>query len=123
MTHTVAGLFESHRTADLVVEHLVQEYGIPREHVRVYARDAAGAGEARSPQDSDQGASLSDLGLPDEKVRAYAEGMGSGGVLVAAQVEGDRVKRIVAACREYGAADIDTREAEWSDTSSSDAVD
>ena len=53
MTHAVAGLFESHRTADLVVEHLVQEYGIPRERVRVYARDATGAGEARSPQDSD----------------------------------------------------------------------
>ena len=59
-THAVASLFESHRTADLVVEHLVQEYGVPREHVRVYARDTSGAGEARSPQDSDQEASLSD---------------------------------------------------------------
>src|SRR5918994_1365181 len=110
MTHAVAGLFESHRTADLVVEHLVQEYGIPRERVRVYARDATGAGEARSPQDSDQGASLADLNLPDEKVRAYAEGIGAGGVLVAAY-------------REYGAADIDTREAEWRGTSSGDVAD
>jgi hypothetical protein len=123
MTHAVAGLFESHRTADLVVEHLVQEYGIPREHVRVYARDATGAGEARSPQDSDQEASLSELGLPEEKVRAYGEGIGSGGVLVAAQVEDDRVKRIVAAYREYGAVDIDTREAEWRGTSSCDVGD
>jgi hypothetical protein len=123
MTHAVAGLFESHRTADLVVEHLVQEYGIPRERVRVFARDATGAGEARSPQDSDQGASLSDLGLPEQTVHAYAEGIGSGSVLVAAQVEGDRVKRIVAAYREYGAAEIDTREAEWRDTSLSDGGD
>jgi hypothetical protein len=47
MMHTIAGLFESHRTADLVVEHLVQEYGIPRERVRVYGRDASsGAAEA-----------------------------------------------------------------------------
>jgi hypothetical protein len=38
MMHTIAGLFENHRTADLVVEHLVQEYGIPRERVRVHAR-------------------------------------------------------------------------------------
>ena len=115
--HTVAGLFESHRTADLVVEHLVQEYGIPRERVRVHGRDASGAAEARSPQDSDQGASLSDLGFPEEKVRAYAEGIGSGGVLLAAQIEGDRVQRIVAAYREYGAVDIDSREIEWRGTS------
>jgi hypothetical protein len=124
MMHTVAGLFESHRTADLVVEHLIQEYGIPRERVRVYGRDASsGAAEARSPQDSDQGASLSDLGLAEEKVRAYAEGIGSGAVLVAAQVEHHRVQRIVAAYQEYGAADIDTNEAEWRGTSSGDAVD
>ena len=76
MTHTIAGLFESHRVADLVVEHLVQEYGVPREYVRVYAMDAASAAEARSPQDNDQGTSLSDLGLSEEKVRAYTEGLG-----------------------------------------------
>jgi len=64
MTHTVAGLFDSHRVADLVVEHLVQEYGIPRERVRVHAGDAAGTAEARSPQDSDQGASLPILAFP-----------------------------------------------------------
>jgi hypothetical protein len=123
MMHTVTGLFESHRTADLVVEHLVQEYGIPRERVRVYGRNASGAAEARSPQDSDQGASLSDLGLPEEKVRAYAEGIGSGAVLVAAQVEQHRVQRIVAAYQEYGVADIDTNVAQWRGTSSGDAVD
>ena len=113
MTRTVAGLFDSHRTADLVVEHLVQEYGVPRERVRVHAGDAAGAAEARSPQDGDQGASLADLGLPEEEVRAYAEGIGRGGVLVAAQVEDDRVERVMAAYREYGAANLDAREAAW----------
>ena len=67
MMHTIAGLFDSHRVADLMVEHLVQEYGVPRERVRVHARDPAGAAEARSPQDSDQEASMSDLGLPERK--------------------------------------------------------
>jgi hypothetical protein len=123
MTHTVAGLFESHRTADLVVEHLVQEYGIPRERVRVYGRDASGAAEARSAQDSDQGASLADLGLPDAKVRAYTEAIGSGAVLVAAQVESHRIERIVAAYREYGAADLTSNEAEWRGTSFGEAMD
>ena len=110
MTRTIAGLLDSHRTADLVVEHLVQEYGVPREQVRLYARDVA---DARSPQDSDQGLSLSDLGLPEEKARAYAEGLGRGGVLVAAQVEDDQVERVMAAYREYGAADLDAHVAEW----------
>ncbi len=113
MTHTIAGLFESHRAADLVVEHLVQEYSIPRECVRVYAGDAASAAEARSPQDNDQGASLSDLGLSEEKVRAYTEGLGRGSILVAAQVEESRIERVTAAYREYGAVDLDAREAEW----------
>jgi hypothetical protein len=113
MTRTVAGLFDSHRTADLVVEHLVQEYGVPRERVRVLTQDAAGAAEARSPQDSDQGASLQDLGLPEESLRAYADGLRRGGILVAAQVEEDRVGRVVDAYREYGADDPQAHEAEW----------
>ena len=120
MGKTIAGLFDSHRTADLVVEHLVQEYGVPRERVRVHAWDPAGAVEARSPQDSDQGASLSDLGLPEESLHGYAEGLARNAVLVAAQVEDDRVERVVAAYREYGAVDLLTHDAEWRSKSSGD---
>jgi hypothetical protein len=97
----------------LVVEHLVQEYGVPHERVRVHAGDVASAAEARSPQDDNQGASLSDLGFSEEKVRAYTEGLGRGSILVAAQVEASRVERVMAAYREYGAADLDARETEW----------
>ena len=113
MTSIVAGLFESHRVADLVVEHLVQEYRVPRERVRVHARDAAGEAEARSPQDSDQGASICDLGLPKQKAHAYGEGIRHGAVLVAAQVEDERVERIESAYREYGAAELTAHKAEW----------
>ena len=113
MTHTIAGLFDRRRSADLVVEHLVQEYRIPRERVRVFGGGEAGAAEARSPQDSDQEASLAELGLPEERVRAYAEGIGRGKIVVAAQVEGDRAKRVVASYAEYGAADVENCEAKW----------
>jgi hypothetical protein len=113
MARTVAGLFDNHRTADLVVEHLVQEYGVPRERVRVLVLDAADAAEARSPQDSDQGATLHDLGLPKENLRAYAEGLQRGGILVAAQVEEGRVGRVVDAYKEYGANDAQAHEADW----------
>jgi hypothetical protein len=113
MTRIVAGLFESHRVADLVVEHLVQEYGVPRECVQVHAGDATGAAEARSTQDGDQTASLSDLDLPDERLRAYADGIRRSAVLVAAQIEDDRVERILSAYKEYGAAELETRKTEW----------
>ena len=113
MARTVVGLFDSHRTADLVVEHLAQEYGVPRERVRVLAQDAADAAEARSPQDSDQGASLHDLGLPEETLRAYTDGLQRGGILVAARVEEARVGRVVDAYKEYSANDAQVHEAEW----------
>ena len=113
MTRTVAGLFDSHRTADLVVEHLVQEYGVSRERVRVLALDAAGRVEARSSQDADQRASLHDLGLPEENLRACAEGIRRGGILAAARVDESRVGRILDAYKEYGANDPQAHEAEW----------
>lgn len=51
---------------------------------------------------------------------SYAEGMARGGVLVAAQVEDHRVERVAAAYREYGAADLDVREAKWRAEDSAD---
>jgi hypothetical protein len=113
MGKTVTGLFDGHRTADLVVEHLVQEFGVPRDRVRVHAGDPSGTAEARSPQDSDQGASLADLGLPKDSVSRYVEGLARSAVLVAAQVEDNKVERIVAAYQEYGAVDLLTHDAEW----------
>ena len=41
MARTVAGLFDSDRTADLVVEHLVQEYRVPRERAEYEKRMVA----------------------------------------------------------------------------------
>jgi hypothetical protein len=69
MRHMITGLFATHREVDLVVEHLVQEFGIPREQIQVHALDASDAAETRSPQDSDLDLSLSELGLPAEAVQ------------------------------------------------------
>ena len=43
-------------------------------------------------------------------VTSLAQG---GSILVAAQVEDSRIERVMAAYREYGAVDLDAREAEW----------
>src|SRR3954470_16675944 len=104
MTRIVTGLFERHRDVDLVVEHLVQEFDVPRERVQVHAADPATGEEARSPQDDNQEASLPDLGLPGDAIRVCGEGMRRGGILVAAWVDDDYVERALAAYREYGAA-------------------
>lgn len=84
MTRIVTGLFDGHRSVDLVVEHLVQEFDVPRERVQVHATDPASGEEARSTQDDDQELSLPELGLPEATAQAYAERMRSGGVLLAA---------------------------------------
>jgi hypothetical protein len=104
MTRIVTGLFQKRRDLDLVVEHLVQEFNVPRERIQIHAFDATGE-EARSPQDDDLEVSLAELGLPGEAVRHHAERMRGGGILLAAWVEEDHLQQILDACREYGAAE------------------
>src|SRR3954451_19746423 len=112
MTHMVIGLCDGHRAVDLVVEHLVQEFDVPRERIQVHAADTASGQEARSPQDDDQEASLFDLGLSEEALRAYGSGMRDGGILVAAWVDNGQVERVVQAYRDCGSAQPEACEAE-----------
>jgi Protein of unknown function (DUF2934) len=120
MTRIVTGLFEGHRAVDLVVEHLVQEFDVPRERIQVHAADMASGDEARSPQDDDQEASLFDLGLPEEVLRAYGEGMRRGGILVTAWIDDGQTDRVVAGYREYGGRDPEASEAEMPNTAARD---
>jgi hypothetical protein len=103
MTRVVTGLFDRRRSADTVVEHLVQEFGIPRERIQVHAVDPVSGDETRSPQDDDQDAALPELGLPVAAAKAYGEGMRRGDVLLLAWVDERHVDRAVATFREYGA--------------------
>lgn len=115
MTRIVTGLFQQRRDADLVVEHLVQEFDVPRERIQIHATDDSSGEEARSAQDDDQEASLPDLGLPDDALRACGDGIRRGGILVAAWVDDNHVGRAVAACREYGAAEPQAHEVRSAD--------
>jgi hypothetical protein len=120
MTRIVTGLFDGHRAVDLVVEHLVQEFAVPRERIQVHAADAASGEEARSPQDDDQEASLFDLGLPDDLVRACGEAMRRGRILVAAWVEDRVADHAKSAYQEYGAENVEARVAEMPTASGRD---
>jgi hypothetical protein len=115
MRHMITGLFATHREVDLVVEHLVQEFGIPREQIQVHALDVSDAAETRSPQDSDLDLSLPELGLPAEAVQLYDAGMRGGGILVIAWVDDDHVGRALDTYREYGATEPAVYEVALSD--------
>jgi Protein of unknown function (DUF2934) len=109
MTRIVTGLFDKRRDLDLVVEHLVQEFDIPRERIQVHALDA-GEGDARSPQDSDLEETAEEPGLPDGLLRRYAERVSGKGTLLVAWVDDAHLQRALDACREYGAREVASHE-------------
>jgi len=113
----ITGLFDSRAEAERVVEALVQEYMIDRDHVQVHAAGTenvtAGTMEARSEEHHGFLASLRDLFLPDMDRATYAEGIRRGGILVAADVPDDKADQVMDVFERHGAVDLDTREAEW----------
>jgi hypothetical protein len=103
MARVVIGLFNGRRSADTVVEHLVQEFGVPRERIQLHATDLASGDETRSPQDANQDAALPELGLPGTAGQAYGDGMRRGDVLLLAWVDDEHADHALATYREYGA--------------------
>jgi hypothetical protein len=111
MTRVVTGLFDRRRSVDTVVEHLVQEFGVPRERIQVHAADPASGDETRSPQDDDQDAALPELGLPETVAKVYGDGMRQGAVLLLAWMDDQHIDRALATYREYGATHPEAHEA------------
>lgn len=111
MTRIVTGLFDRRRSVDTVVEHLVQEFAIPRERIQVHAADPDSGAETRSPQDDDQDAALPELGLPEAAAKVYGDGMRQGAVLLVAWVDDPHVDRALDTYREYGATEPGAHEA------------
>lgn len=111
MTRVVTGLFDRRRSIDTAIEHLVQEFGVPRERIQVHAADAASGEETRSPQDDDQEATLPELGLPEAAATVYRDGMRQGAVLLVAWVDDQHVDRALATYREYGSTNPGAHEA------------
>jgi hypothetical protein len=103
MTRIIVGLFDARGDAERTVEHLIQ--GL---HVDPAAVEVHGAG---NPQG--RGRSLRDLLLPRPDQAAYQEGLRRGGVVVAARVTEEVADRAMDVFEEYGAVDLDAREADW----------
>jgi hypothetical protein len=106
MTRFVVGLFEVRADAERAVEHLIQGLGVEPAAVAVHAPKRVAGG--RGPVGS-----LTDLSLPPEDHAVYEEGVRRGGVVVSTRVEEALADRAMDVLEEYGAADLDAREAEW----------
>lgn len=106
MTRIIAGLFDNRGDAERTVEHLVQGLGVDPAGVEVH-----GSGGTQEPG----GARHFLVGrfLPAKDAAAYQEGLRRGGIVVVVRVAEVVADRAMDVFEEYGAADLDAREAEW----------
>lgn len=91
---TVLGIFDTRKNAENAVLSLV-ETGFERYDVRI-VDDVSG---------------LIEQGVAEEEARCYAEGIGRGGIVVAARCFDEGVERAAGIMRRVGAVDVSTRTA------------
>ncbi|MBE9604747.1 hypothetical protein IAI18_07705 [Acetobacteraceae bacterium H6797] len=96
MSMVVTGILHERAAADLLVEHLVQEAGIPRDLIEVHRKEEGGAA-ARSPQDA-----LRSVAVPS----AQLDALPTGAILVAARIEAPLAEKALCQYREAEAEDI-----------------
>jgi hypothetical protein len=97
---TIKGWFPSRRAAERAVEHMAQEYGIPRPDISVEPAGIAqrGAGAARNAN------------APEDRTigPADADGAADGGpIIVSVDVNADEVDDVAAAFTDAGATHVD----------------
>jgi hypothetical protein len=107
MTRIITGLFDNRGDVERTVEHLTQEFGIDPAKVEVHATGAEDAAAAAAAGPT----GLERLALPGADRHAYEEAMRRGGILVTAVVPEALADRAMDVFEEYGAADLDEREA------------
>jgi len=107
MTRIITGLFDNRGDVERTVEHLTQEFGIDPAQVEVHATGDEGEGATADA------AGLSRLGLPAPDRRAYEEAIRRGSIVVTALVPEAKADRAMDVFEEYGAADLEEREAGW----------
>lgn len=98
---TLKAVFPSRREVELAIEHLVQEYGIPRADVFVEpAGDANSSGQSVAGADAESGHAHA---APDAGGAAYR-----GPLSVSVDINGDEISSIDKAFRDAGASDVGT---------------
>jgi hypothetical protein len=111
MTRILAGLFENRGDAERTMEHLIQGLGVDPTAV-----EACGAEADTSPEPRRKLRGLrwlTSLAMPREDYAAFHEGIRRNGVVVMVQVTEALADRAMDVFEEYGAADLDARQADW----------
>ncbi|HWX49476.1 MAG TPA: YsnF/AvaK domain-containing protein [Roseomonas sp.] len=113
MACTITGLFDTREAAEATVRHLVEEDGIDRDRVRLHGVEDRTSGTTTDSGDQGVWASLKNLFMPDEDRYAYSEGIRRGGIVVSVEVDDSHAEHAMDVFEANGAADLDSREAEW----------
>lgn len=114
LTRRLTAFFDTRATAQTALDDLVAA-GVANDRIRL----TAGAGTTtitEAPSASDRKGfweELKDLFLPDSDRQGYAEGLGRGGFLLSAQVDGALYDRALDILDREGAVDMEAREADW----------
>ena len=100
MGTTLKGNFETRREAEMTVERLVQEFGIERTDIFVFAEGSENsAGEEKAGSDTEAGSPS-----PDDRNDAVLEGR----ITVSIDIEDDdQAMKVRSAFAEFGAEDVD----------------
>jgi hypothetical protein len=113
MTRIVAGLFDNRGDVERVVEYLTQELGVDPAAVEAY-------GAAESSKTANPGGkgwsvlrSQIDRFLPQSDHAVFAEGIRRNGIVIVAHVGQGVVDRVMDVFEDYGATDLDARQADW----------
>jgi hypothetical protein len=114
MPRILAGLFDNRGDAERTVEHLVQELHVDPAGIQVHG-SAMHNDPAQRSNDTRQGVlrALASLFLPREDHVVFQEGVRRDGIVVVAQVKESIADRAMDVFEEYGAADLDARQADW----------
>jgi hypothetical protein len=114
MARILAGLFDNRGDAERTVEHLVQELHVDPAAIEVHGNGMDSGAPGRG-SDSGQGAlrTLANLFVPKEDRAVFQEGVRRNGIVVVARVGEGIADRAMDVFEEYGAADLDARQADW----------
>jgi hypothetical protein len=114
MSRILAGLFDNRGDAERTVEHLVQELHVDPAGIQVHG-NGMGSDATRPSGEGRPGIlrGLASLFLPREDHAAFQEGVRRNGIVVVARVREGIADRAMDVFEEYGAADLDARQADW----------
>lgn len=114
MTRVVAGLFDSRGDVERTVEHLTQEFRVDPAAIEVHgAGGSQDTAEHTGAERRNVWRSQISRFWPKADQAVFEEGVRRNGIVVVAHVKEGIVDRVMDVFEDYGAVDLDARQADW----------